>query len=104
MFRNVTTSVEQLASGVPDGYALSQNYPNPFNPSTEIVFALPKAGFTTVKVFDMLGKEVATLVEENLGVGTFKTMLDGSRLSSGTYVYSLTSGGTRISKKMMLLK
>jgi hypothetical protein len=104
VFKMVPTSVEQLASGVPDGYTLSQNYPNPFNPSTEISFTLPKAGFATVKVYDILGKEVATLVEENLGVGTFKTTLDGSRFSSGTYIYSLTSGGTRISKKMMLLK
>jgi hypothetical protein len=103
-YKRVLTSVEPVESGIPNGYTMSQNYPNPFNPSTEIVFALPKAGFTTVKVFDMLGKEVATLVNENLGVGTFKTTLDGSRLSSGTYIYTLTSGGTRITKKMMLVK
>ena len=89
---------------IPDGYALSQNYPNPFNPSTEIEFTLPKAGLTTLKVYDVLGKEVATLVNENLGVGTFKTSLDGSRLSSGTYIYTLSSGDSRISKKMLLVK
>jgi hypothetical protein len=55
-------------------------------------------------VYDVVGKEVATLVNEELGVGTFKTTLDGSRLSSGTYIYSLTSGSTHISKKMMLVK
>jgi DNA-binding beta-propeller fold protein YncE len=104
MFVRVLTSVEPVESGIPSGYTMSQNYPNPFNPSTEIVFALPKAGFTTVKVYDMLGKEVATLVNEELGVGTFKTTLDGSRLSSGTYIYSLTSGSMHISKKMMLVK
>jgi hypothetical protein len=103
-YKRVLTSVEPVESGIPNGYMMSQNYPNPFNPSTEIVFALPKAGFTTVKVYDMLGKEVATLVNEHLGVGTFKTTLDGSRLSSGTYVYSLTSGGTHITKKMVLVK
>ena len=97
-------SVEPVSNELPGNYTLSQNYPNPFNPSTEIVFALPKAGFTTVKVYDVVGKEVATLVNEELGVGTFKTTLDGSRLSSGTYIYSLTSGSTHISKKMMLVK
>ena len=85
-------------------FELSQNYPNPFNPSTEIKFTLTKGGFTTLKVYNMLGQEVATLVNENLGVGAFKATFDASNLTSGTYLYRLTANGQSISKKMMLLK
>jgi hypothetical protein len=104
MFRRVPVSVERIESGIPSGYTLSQNYPNPFNPTTEIQFSITKAAFTTLKVYDMLGKEVASLVSENLNPGTFKSTLDGSKLSSGTYLYRLVSGSTAITKKMMLLK
>jgi hypothetical protein len=104
MFRRVTVGVEQVESGIPSGYLVSQNYPNPFNPSTEIAFAIPKAGFTTIKVYDMLGKEVATLVNEELAPGSYKTRLDGTSLASGSYVYVVTSGDFRMSKKMLLLK
>lgn len=104
MFRRVVVSVEPVSEAVPNQYTLSQNFPNPFNPSTQIEFSVPKEGFTTVKVYDMLGKEVATLVNEQLAPGTYRTTLDGSKLSSGTYVYMLTSGSTRITKKMMLVK
>ncbi|MEW6512252.1 MAG: T9SS type A sorting domain-containing protein [Bacteroidota bacterium] len=104
MFRRVPTSVELVNNLVPDGYSLSQNYPNPFNPTTEIEFSIPTAGFTTLKVYDLLGKEAATLVNEQLNPGTFKARLDGSRLASGTYIYRLTSGSAQISRKMLLLK
>jgi hypothetical protein len=104
MFRKVAVSVEPVERNVPEMYTLSQNYPNPFNPSTEIQFAVPKAGLTTVKVYDMLGQEVATLVNEQLAPGTYKTRLDGSRLASGSYVYMITSGDFHMSKKMLLLK
>lgn len=103
-YRRVLTSVEPIENGVPSTYSMSQNYPNPFNPSTEIQFTVSKGGMTTVKVYDILGKEVATLVNENLAPGTFKTRLDASRFSSGTYFYTLISGDARITKKMMLLK
>ena len=66
--------------------------------------SVPKAGFTTLRVFDILGREVATLVNENMNPGTFKVKLDGANLASGTYIYTLTSGEARITKKMMLLK
>jgi len=104
MFKKGPVSVQPIANTVPDKYALSQNYPNPFNPSTEIQFSIPQGGLTTVKVYDVLGKEVATIVNDNLAPGTYKTRLDGTRLASGTYIYTLTSGNTRISKKMMLMK
>jgi hypothetical protein len=104
MFIRKIVSVEPVDNSIPSGYALSQNYPNPFNPSTEIQFSIPAGGFTTLKVYDVLGKEVATLVNENLNPGTFKTTLDGSALSSGTYIYRLVSGSMQVTKKMMLLK
>jgi len=104
MFVKAATSVSPISNVVPASYALTQNYPNPFNPSTKIEFSITKAGLTTVKVYDLLGKEVVTLVDENLAPGSYKTDFDASRLSSGTYIYTLTSGGTRISKKMLLVK
>jgi len=104
MFYRVIVNVEPVSNGVPSGYALSQNYPNPFNPTTEIQFSITKGGFTTLKVYDLLGKEVATLVNENLNPGTFKSTLNGANLSSGTYIYRLVSGTTVLTKKMMLLK
>jgi len=97
-------SVKPDPNGIPNGFALSQNYPNPFNPSTEINFTITRAGLTTLVVYDMLGREVATLVSENLTAGAYKTTFDATRHSSGTYMYTLTSGGNRISKKMMLVK
>jgi hypothetical protein len=103
-FTRRVTSVEQLESAIPSGYTLSQNFPNPFNPSTEIQFTLTKSGMTTLKVYDMLGQEIATLVNEQLNAGTFKSKFDASRLSSGTYVYVLTSNGTRLVNKMLLMK
>jgi hypothetical protein len=104
MFRQVPTGVTPIDNNIPNGYQLSQNYPNPFNPSTEIEFSIPTAGFTTLTVYDLLGREVATLVSEHLNPGTFKATLDGSRLASGTYVYRLVSGSSQITKKMLLLK
>lgn len=97
-------SVEQVHNSIPSGYNLEQNYPNPFNPSTEIKFTLEQAGMTTLKVYDLLGKEVATLVSSVLSAGEYKVTFDASNLSSGTYIYVLTTGGHRLSNKMMLLK
>ena len=104
MFVRGTTGVEMLESAIPSGYTLSQNFPNPFNPSTEINFTLAKGGMTTLVVYDMLGREVATLVNENLVPGTYKSKFDASRLSSGTYIYTLTSGTFKMSQKMLLVK
>jgi hypothetical protein len=104
MFKRTVTSVDPVDNFIPNGYTLSQNFPNPFNPSTEIQFTLTTAGFTTLKVYDLLGKEVASLVSENLTAGTYKTKFDASRLASGTYIYSLTSNGVRLNNKMILMK
>jgi hypothetical protein len=89
---------------VPTKYALFQNYPNPFNPSTTIEFALPHAGFVTLKVFNVLGKEVATLMAGEHAAGTFKATWDASGLPSGVYFYRLTAGEYFQTQKMVLMK
>jgi hypothetical protein len=89
---------------LPKAYALSQNYPNPFNPTTEIAFALPKSGLTTLKVYDLLGREVTTLVNRSLQAGDHRLSFDASSLASGIYFYRLESGSFSATKKMILLK
>ena len=104
-FRRVLTSVERLDEPtVPSGYVLEQNFPNPFNPETEIHFKIAQTGATTLRVYDVLGREVITLVDEALSPGSYKARFNAANLTSGTYIYVLTSGEQRISKKMMLLK
>jgi hypothetical protein len=98
------SSVEPRLGVIPTSFSLDQNYPNPFNPSTEIKFEITKSGFTTLKVYNMLGQEVATLANENLGVGAYTATFGAKDLPSGTYIYRLTSGRLSISKKMMLVK
>ena len=96
-------------SGVPEGYSLNQNYPNPFNPSTTIGYSVPELSFVTIKVYDVLGNEIATLVNEEKTVGTYEVEFDshsGSywNLTSGIYFYSLTAGTYIETKKMILLR
>jgi hypothetical protein len=88
----------------PVNYSLSQNYPNPFNPTTKISYALPKSGLVTLKVYDILGKEVATLVNEVKNVGSYTVDFSGSNLSSGVYFYKLSVGDFSSIKKMTLIK
>jgi hypothetical protein len=85
-------------------YTLSQNYPNPFNPSTEIKFTVLNPGFVTLKVYNVLGKEVATLVNEALANGQYTVNFNASDLASGTYIYRLNVNGSQLTKKMLLLK
>lgn len=93
-------------SGIPTEFVLEQNYPNPFNPSTRIQFAIPAGtyGHTSLRVHDVLGKEVATLVDKELGPGSYNVTFDASRLSSGIYFYTLRSGAFVGTKKLILLK
>lgn len=107
--KNYVIGIQQISSNVPSNFSLSQNYPNPFNPVTNIKFELPSNGFVTLKVFNMLGEEVSTLVNnQNLAVGTYKVDFDGANLSSGAYFYKLTVNNSNGSytdvKKMMLVK
>jgi len=104
MYTKTTTYVEPVKGVVPSDYTLSQNYPNPFNPSTQISFSITKSGATALKVYDLMGREVSTLVNETLAAGAYTVKFDASKLASGTYVYVLTSGGMRLTNKMMLLK
>ena len=83
---------------------LSQNYPNPFNPSTKISFELPVSGFTTLKVYDILGREVAVLLNEELMAGSHIINFNASNLASGTYIYRLNGNGNSLTRKMILLK
>lgn len=88
----------------PNVFYLGQNYPNPFNPSTNIKYSIPADGNVTLKIYDILGEEVSTLVNEFQQAGTFDVVFDGSNLSSGVYYYQLTSGELTSTKKMMLTK
>lgn len=99
----IVTSVEN-ESATPTDFTLFQNYPNPFNPKTNIKFQLNVDGFTTLKVFNVLGNEVATLISNNLPAGSYKINFNASSLSSGTYFYTLTSGNNKRTKKMILLR
>ncbi len=96
--------INSASSEVPANYSLSQNYPNPFNPVTKINYALPKAGIVTIKVFDILGKEVATLVNEVKNAGIYSVDFNGTGISSGMYFYKISVNGFNEVKKMMLLK
>jgi len=100
---NPPTSV--IASdAIPESFALSQNYPNPFNPTTRINFSLPIESRVRLDVFDMLGRKVATLMDEKRLAGEYVIDFDGSNLGSGVYVYQLSTGTQILSKKMILLK
>ncbi|MDP4116598.1 MAG: T9SS type A sorting domain-containing protein, partial [Bacteroidota bacterium] len=96
--------------GVEDGvnklitYSISQNYPNPFNPATTISYQLPKNGQVTIKVYDMLGREVRTLVNENKPAGNYNVSFDAGSLSSGVYIYRIVAGDYTAAKKMTLIK
>jgi len=92
-----------------DGFVLQQNYPNPFNPTTAIEFSTPLSARISLKVFDLLGKLVATLVDDSLQAGVHKISWnakksDGTSLASGTYIYRLAVDGHVVSQKMLLLK
>ncbi|MDR3611830.1 MAG: T9SS type A sorting domain-containing protein [Ignavibacteriaceae bacterium] len=89
---------------IPKSYNLSQNYPNPFNPSTIISYSLPKPAVVTLKVYDILGREVATLVNENKIEGTYNITFDASRFASGVYIYQLRANNFVSSKKMVVVK
>jgi subtilisin family serine protease len=88
----------------PKQFSLEQNYPNPFNPTTTIRFSLVETGHTSLKVFDVLGRAVATLVDETMQAGTHHVTLDASRFASGTYFYKLQSGNNIAVKKLMVVK
>jgi hypothetical protein len=113
-FANAVDIVEQIVpqgtAGVnpetetPVGYYLYQNYPNPFNPITKISYSIPEISFVTLKVYDVLGNEIAILVEEEKPAGNYSTNFNAEVLPSGTYFYKLTTGNFSETKKMILLR
>ena len=104
MLSDDSMSPDNGDSATPDGYALDANYPNPFNPSTKISFTIPNADHVSLVVYDMLGKEVGTLVDSELGAGTHTVTFDGKNLASGTYIYRIRSGPFVQEKTMQLIK
>ncbi|MFC2085294.1 T9SS type A sorting domain-containing protein [Bacteroidota bacterium] len=101
----ITTSVEETETkSVADNFYLSQNYPNPFNPSTKIKYSIPKQNIVTLKVFDVLGGEVATLVNKEHSQGNYEIEFNGNNLTSGIYFYRLIAGNYIETKKMILVK
>lgn len=97
-------SVQLESEIIPSRFSLSQNYPNPFNPSTKISFSIPKQSFVTLKVYSVLGREVAILVNEEVASGEYSAAFNGDGLASGVYFYTLATGASSISKKMILLR
>ena len=101
---NLVLTADNNHSFTPNSFELFQNYPNPFNPVTTIKYQLPEAARVTVKVYDVIGREVAALVNELQNEGNYSTQLNASKLSSGIYFYTLRAGNFVSTKKMVLLK
>jgi hypothetical protein len=98
------TSIEERPTTPPSNYILSQNYPNPFNPSTKISWQSPVGSQQAIKVFDVLGNEIATLVNEYKPVGRYEVEFNAANLPSGVYFYQLKTGEFISIKKMILIK
>ena len=108
-YPSIPVSVGEPVNGVPTTFGLSQNYPNPFNPSTSINFAVSQQSFVSLKVFNLLGQEVSTLVSETKGVGLYDIEWNGKDdngidVPSGMYLYKMIAGTFVETRKLMLLK
>jgi hypothetical protein len=101
--KKIVTSVNNNQS-IPFGFTLGQNYPNPFNPVTTIKYQIPELSFVTLKVFDVLGREIATIVNEEKPIGSYEVEFNAASLPSGIYLYQLRSGNYVETKKMIILK
>jgi hypothetical protein len=106
VMRGVITDVADENQFVPNAYELGQNYPNPFNPTTTINYSIKETGKVELKVFDMLGREVAVLVNKTMAPGKYQAVLDGANLASGVYFYRIIAGNGQFQqvKKMLLMK
>ncbi len=98
------TNIENVGSVLPTVFRLDQNYPNPFNPSTKIRFEVPRSGFVSLEVYDVLGRLVVTLVKGVRMPGAYEASFDGSRYASGVYFYRFTAPGVEMVKKMLMIK
>jgi hypothetical protein len=101
---NATVLSVDNNSKIPTNYSLSQNFPNPFNPETSIRYSIPKQSHVTIKVFDILGREVTTLVNEEKNVGNYEVKFNSKKIASGIYFYRIQAGDFLSTKKMTVLK
>ncbi len=102
--RLLATGIKESSQATPIEFHLSQNYPNPFNPATTIRFSLPTSSFVTLRVYNLLGEEMTTLVSEGLGAGTYSSRWDANRLPSGVYFYRFQAGDLTETRKLLLLR
>ncbi len=102
--RGLTSAVEDLDLGIPTTFNLEQNYPNPFNPSTTIKFSIPNNELVSLKIYNVLGQEVATLLNKEMKAGSYSVDFNASKLSSGVYIYNIRAGNFNVAKKMLLIK
>lgn len=103
-YQLVTNVAEENSNQIPSSFSLSQNYPNPFNPSTVIKYSVAKAGHVLLRVYDLLGKEVTTLVNQDQHSGYYSVNFDAENLPAGVYIYTISSGNFTQSKKLVLMK
>jgi len=101
---NPLTGTENGNTTVPGAYSLEQNFPNPFNPTTNIKFSVAKLSLVKIVVYDVLGREVQTLVNEKMNTGSYEVSFDGSSLYSGVYFYKISSGEFSQVRRMVLIK
>jgi len=99
-----TVGINQIGTEIPERYQLMQNYPNPFNPMTSIEFSIPKQGFVRLNIYDITGRLISTLLNENKSEGSYRIQFDASKLSSGVYFYKMESGNFVSVKRMILVK
>ncbi|MDX1642114.1 MAG: T9SS type A sorting domain-containing protein, partial [Balneolaceae bacterium] len=100
----ITAQPKEFASELPSSVALNQNYPNPFNPTTQISYDLPKQADVRLEVYDLVGRQVATLVNQTVEAGSHIVNFDAANLSSGVYIYRLHAGNTILSRKLTIIK
>jgi hypothetical protein len=96
--------IQQVGTILPSEFRLYQNYPNPFNPITNVKFSIVNSGLVKLTVYDVLGHEVQTLVNERLNAGTYETTFDGSMLPSGVYFYTLITDSFKMTRRLLLIK
>jgi len=98
------TSVDNKYNNLPTSFSLQQNYPNPFNPATSIKYSIPKSGIVIIKVFDVLGRKISTLVNEYKLAGNYSVQFNAAKSTSGVYFYRMESGSFTQTKKLLILK
>jgi hypothetical protein len=104
LFTAIVTDVDELAETLPQVFDLQQNYPNPFNPETVIRYQVPGVSEVSLRVYDLLGREVAVLVNEEKMPGMYSATWNAEGMASGIYFYTLRAGGTVFTKRMILLR